>query len=226
MVACEDFEAGDPVVAPEAGVEAGADAAVVDASQGPEDAGACAKCRSGQCFDDGGCFPVVFVTAESYQGDFKLPDGGIARADEVCNLAGNADAPVPTKWRAWLSTNDVDAITRITDGFAGADRPVVDVKGTRIAESYGALVGPDAGLLAPIATTQKGGVAASNAHVWTGTSSAGKRYDDTAHCLGWTTGSGYSGRYGTVGFTNAAWTSSGAETCDNFGHLYCFEVIP
>lgn len=59
--------------------------------------------------------------------------------------------------------------------------------------------------------------------VWTGTSSAGDRYDDT--CVGWTSADGGDfGTYGSSNATGATWTDTEAVfSCNTEMHIYCIE---
>lgn len=248
IAACDDFEEGSSP-SRDAGADAGtggdsgviADAAPADDRNAPPgvDAGPCASCRSGQCYEDAGCFPVVFVTTLKYTGDFGADGGtpaGLALADRICDEAGNvglASDPRPRgKFKAWLSTSTESAILRVTNGYPlGAKRPVVDTAGAPLARSYNDLVKPSqdgGGLLAGILLSEQGGTVAADEIVWTGTTPEGAKSDKASlQCKDWTLADASTGAVvGRTGATDGRWTQADERQCQFTAHLYCFETVP
>lgn len=240
-VACGGFDEAEPSAS---GVDGGIDASAVDVvadvAVEPADTGGgleagdpCADCRSGQCHPDGGCFPLVFVTSDLFAGDLTK-DGvdagylGLVRADQICGNAARLDGGPPLRFKAWLSTASEAAISRLTNGFpAGAERPVVNTEGKRVADSYLDLVGPDGGLLIAIDRTEGRGLVTDGALVWTGTTAKGlKSPAASAQCLDWKTRDAATGaRTGAVGI-GTSWTDDSNSQCSKTAHLYCFELVP
>jgi hypothetical protein len=169
---------------------------------------------------------LVFVTSKTYAGG-EL--GGLAGADAKC-AARAAAAGVTGTFKAWLSSDDVTAASRLTHASA----PYHLADGTPIAASWADVVG---GLLQhPIDLDETGAldtragscIDAASVAVWTATAIDGGHVynpiDANYTCTNWTlVGPGW-GMLGSSGQSDGRWTDAGcAEGCSTQGALYCFE---
>ncbi len=184
------------------------------------------------------CFKRVFVTSTDHQGNL----GGLAGADNICQTRASA-ASLGGTWRAWLSTNTVNASARIVSAeYRRIDNAVV-------ASNLADLT--DGTINVPISITEISTTASSFSSVHTGT-----RFTGTVvlqeinascpspgcnrHCNEWTCGtatcpptsysSGAAGTWGSPTLTDARWTQGStisatptAGSCASFRRLYCFE---
>ena len=153
---------------------------------------------------------------------------GLLAADAVCqHYADNASSPLPGTYKAWLSTDTVDAKTRI-----GNHKWLLTDGTTVIAEGLGDLMdctkgaGGDECLGHAIDLDENGGQP-SGITVFTGTESDGTAttgVPGTNNCGGWTSSLfEISGRAGNSTFTTGLWTASGAPVgCDNSLSILCF----
>ena len=155
----------------------------------------------------------VFVTKAAFQGNF----GGLAGADARCQSAAR-DAGLPGLFRAWLSTNDQPAGSRLVHKKV----PYVMPGGTRVADNYRDLTD---GLLAhPIDRTEFGETVPSPFLARTATTPDGRALTPT--CSDWTSRRRYdAGAWGATDTTTSAWSRTGVfpGRCDYLAHLYCLE---
>ena len=175
------------------------------------------RCRSRHCEADGGCDPLVFTTPEMVAGDLGA-DGGtilsVDMADAICARAAG-DGGV---FKAWISTNITSAPTR---AVSHPERALWSATGIRIAASLDALL--DGGAEHPIDRTGDASLVGANENVWTGTfADGGRSLDD---CDTWLKKDIVFGERGRT-LPGRAWTEFFPASCDNLGHLYCFEVVP
>jgi hypothetical protein len=172
----------------------------------------------------------VFVTKQVLSGDL----GGVLGADEICRDAAEAASlPGFETFVAYLSTGDVSADQRYSEGLA-EPRPVVTVLGTKIADSYPALLA--LGPLGEGVTENEYGEPLYYANVATNTAADGSAYSPDQHCQAWTSASGeHDLRFGYNAVPldspdwlswhdTGAWLSAKTLPCE-FGevHVYCFE---
>jgi len=161
----------------------------------------------------------VFISSEMYHGAF----GGLAGADGRCQSLADA-AGIGGTWRAWLSTNTVDAKDRIADALYYNQGPS---ERSIIAFSKGDLI--DGSIRNLIKYNENGNF--TNGRVWTGTNSNGeaRQFGSTYYnCNHWTSASSsLVGRIGTNLQRDGGWTSSSNLQChwdyNTRAHLYCFE---
>ena len=182
------------------------------------------------CSTVSSCGKVVFVTSQSYQGDF----GGVAGGDALCQAAANGATPLSgislssLTFKAWLSDYTVSpstSFTRPTGAYitiGGHSRAV-----TVVAMGW-AQFASDVHL-APIDRDQNGNVV--NRRVWTGTKTDGTR--GYLHCGQWTVAevpSGDDPESGTYGMTSVYldldWTGENDDgghglSCEDTLSLYC-----
>ncbi|HYC55043.1 MAG TPA: DUF1554 domain-containing protein [Candidatus Binatia bacterium] len=182
------------------------------------------ECASGNWSDDEHCQAAlyVFVTSvEMTNGNL----GGLAGADTRCKNRAEASSLTNLhgrQWAAWLSTSSVDAKNRVEN------LPYVLVDGTTVvAHDLFDLI--DGTLDNGISKTELG-TTVTNAFVYTGTLSNGRKYyDELETCDDWTYSAHTSPPVawrGTSGASDATWTDDTATACDTPNRLYCFEVIP
>jgi len=160
------------------------------------------------CEDRGSC--RVFVTSESYFGDF----GGIDFADSECQRLADLEG-LPGNFKAWVSTTSpsVNPDSR----FNQASVPYRLVSGNTIANNYTDLI--DGNLTAPINLDETGFFVDSN--VWTATTQAGGSFG--TNCSNWTD-LNEDGGFGNTTLMDFGWTSASFDACDTPDfRLYCFE---
>jgi hypothetical protein len=177
----------------------------LEADTGSEDSGTPASRR-------------IFITSDFFDGNLlaRAPGSvdGLAAGDQLCREAA-LRASLGGDWRAWLSSDTVDAIDRIQD--LG---PWYDLEGTLLFDNLAEL--PD-GPQSPIWYDEAGQFLASD-RIWTGTIFDGSSGPMIATCTSWTSGAmGELARIGQVGRTGDAWTFQTMTSCDQSAHLICFE---
>ena len=171
-----------------------------------------------------GCDATCKRTARFAFVSSKLWVGGVLTlesADAACSAVGNValGEPYPsTKWKAWISAVDENALDRIGPG----DLPLIMPGGYKLVDSNAALgTGVLSGAFNHDELGNKVGAnvptcADASARVWTFTDSDGNvaiTCEDAASA--------------TVGSTNDAgvgWTALCDADCGGFGHIYCIEV--
>lgn len=166
-------------------------------------------CDSSCGLDTSGCddgVRRVFVTSGSTTGVF----GGVAGGDTICQAHADA-AGLGGTWTAWLSDDDTDAASRITD--ARYER----IDGVLVADGLADLT--DGTLEAAIEVTEIGGPVPSR-YVWTGTRWQGTRASRT--CEEWSP-LGFAGHAGRTDRLDRHWTESSGDPCDERYALFCFE---
>lgn len=159
---------------------------------------------------------TVFVTSEPYtQGDLK----GLIGADYQCrHRATKMFLPNGERYRAWISTSEVDAADRLYH----ARGPYLLLDGTQVAASWEALItGP---LDHPIDLTELGETI--NLGVFTGTLPDGLAVPKSSHCDDWTDNNADGINFGWFGVTtevDKSWTFALESHCGSGAALYCFE---
>ncbi len=159
----------------------------------------------------------VFVTSTTHNGDMNEEGGnGLAGGDAICQARADEQSLGGT-WVAWLSTDTIDASSRIDD----AEHRLVDDT-TIVAASLADLT--DGEILVAINQTESGGAPAGTP-VFTGTQDDGTAFVGT-NCLGWTsTDLNDDGYRGLSNHTASRWTADNPRRCDDAQHLYCFETL-
>lgn len=142
---------------------------------------------------------------------------GIAAGDSICrNLAHHAGRPHAARFRAWLSDDTTDAISRIA-----IDGPWVRVDGVPIATDKAELTGQD--LFTAISQTELGDYPVSSTtvtNVWTGTQADGS--SSTNHCQSWSDDTDtHSGTRGLSHYVVPVWTAFTSIGCHHVARLYC-----
>jgi hypothetical protein len=177
--------------------------------------------------------------------------GGLAGADQHCQMLAAAAGAGNRTWHAYLSTqgpNAVNARDRIGQG------PWYNAKGNRIANNLAELHGDTLELarlgniltkttaLSEKGESLKGFGDTPNQHdVLTGSQLDGRAFTDTADhtCKNWTSsaadGSAQVGHFDRTGGTNGSWNSAhasrgcsqeGLVSTGGAGFIYCFAVAP
>jgi hypothetical protein len=182
--------------------DAGTKEASFDATASPPDAGTATRA-------DAGPSKLVFVTSAAYSGAL----GGLDGADAICGDHA-LTAGLPGNFKAWLSTLDVSAPSRLERSTG----PYVRTDGAVVVKSFDDLL--DGTLLLPIDRTELGGLAIGD--VWTGT-----RSDGTSHpgddCLGFSTTTSHVAMCGNAQASDFGWTENSIPSCTTRLRLYCFE---
>jgi hypothetical protein len=176
------------------------------------------------CSND--CQPrrYVFLSSESYNGNFAAGDtGDLKKVDAKCQGLAET-AMLPGKFKAWLSgkTDSSSPSERFArDQFMGwyvlpGDPPQPVAKGWEVLTTASQLT-------SAIIRTEYGQTIVDS-NVWTNTSKTGGRIGDV-HCDGWTSTNGN----GTVGRAegntkDAMWTDRGPVFCNTPNRLYCFQT--
>lgn len=167
----------------------------------------------------------IFVTSGRYRGDLAaLSPGktGLEAADDLCTQVARG-ALLEGTYKAWLSSAQSDAISRIADVGPWYQVSLVgeppDVFAVKTFNNQAQLVSPP---LEEIAVSETGAVLPlHSACVWTGSLSGGRR--SQFNCADWTQASSItspSGSYVTLGRWNSASATVG---CTTECHLYCLE---
>jgi len=147
--------------------------------------------------------------------------GGLSGADNICNTRAQSSGLNGT-FRAWLSTNTINAKDRINDGVYALPntlgKPTIKVIGSKADFSTGSI-------LHRINRTSLGVEFYSNGAVWTGTNEFGNAVPNL-NCNGWTSSlSTLNGTMGRTSFQNKSWTNSGTGSCNGDAYaIYCFQV--
>jgi hypothetical protein len=183
---------------------------VVDFMNDEAHCGACGNaCGPQQNCIAGRCGGYVFVTSEYLGGSF----GGLAQGDAFCNeraTRGN----VPGTFTAWLSTDIVQADSRIVDGAYFL------LDGSRVADDLAHLrAAGTMPLHHAISLTEIGTIA--QGPVWTGTQAGGAPVSGST-CTSWTARTG-SGAVGLPSATSSTWTHADVASCSSGAALYCFQ---
>ncbi|MFZ6178167.1 DUF4215 domain-containing protein [Nannocystis pusilla] len=176
-----------------------------------------------ECDEDGdnceNCARVymrVFVSSATMAS--KL--GGLAGADKECQALAD-DADLKGTFKAWLSTGDVDAASRLHH----ADRPYKRIDGAPLAEHWDDFV--DGTHLNPLNITEQGdevgpGSECGVCPVWTATTPMGIGLDDD--CNAWSALLLDTVVVGECSVKDARWTQGCAQRkCNLFARLYCVE---
>lgn len=177
---------------------------------------------------------IVFISSETYDGNFDTPIGADLECQELAFYAGFEQHQ---RFRAWIS----DSWTAPNDRFEYAlddDVPYVLLNGRVLAGDYADLV--KSGLQTGISITETGDLVHER-HVWTNTTYYGKVADPEPpySCAGWTSsGADVQASIGLnalVSEKGAAWLTWKSEhlwtdylvqKCYTQAHLYCFEDGP
>jgi hypothetical protein len=173
----------------------------------------------------GGPYNYVFVTSEMY-----LPGRdfvGLAGADAECQkLADGAGIGAPMRhYRAWLSTSQQDAKTRLTTPAGIAARGWIRRDGRPFGDALDVLLGYGGQIYYPPRLDEAGRDVAdtdpdSYAHTATGTGNDGIRSTDTAS--DWTSATA-SFHCGAAVGTSSVWTDADPMS-QRAVHLYCFGI--
>lgn len=159
----------------------------------------------------------LFVTSQAYAGNF----GGVTAADSICNTLATA-ALLGGQWKSFLSDSTMGALQRM--GEVGPWFRVEPAGAAPTTKIFNNRVGFTVGALATI--NNEYGAGATNARVWTGTTSSGTT-DGEQTCSNWkaTTGYGTDGNPNSLLANGPKWmySAEGASQCVNTKRLYCFE---
>ena len=144
---------------------------------------------------------------------------GLLAADAICQYhADNATTPLPGTYKAWLSTDSVNAKDRI------GDHPWTLPDGTTVvADSLADLLNCSPTCIQnPINQTEAGAPPPAR-FTFTGTNEFGER-TAPADCTAWTTGSPLvTYNYGSVEQNDSQWTADGLDgSCSFNDRIYCF----
>lgn len=160
---------------------------------------------------------LVFVTSWAFPGNF----GGLAKADEHCNMIANRSTKVPPgTYTAWLSDSTVNAKERINQ-----TGPYVLLGGELIAPDLSRF---SSGGYRLIHTDENGGGGIPELghdgshpnHVWTGTNNGGT--GSGHYCGDWK--SGGTGTVGSMDMEEYEWTDNGSpESCNWTNRFYCVQ---
>lgn len=195
--------------------------------------GACTQSRRLLCLEPGTSEPpvefwspaaLVFTTSawgKSELATWTEAGGatGILAGDAICrNLAAAAHLPAPTSFVAWLSTDAVNAVDRVT-----TNGPFSRIDGFWVASSKPQLV--DGATSNSIHQDETGHYLASPQWTWTGTLGSGLW--SGLDCEAWTEGDGGAVvTYGHPSFAlSEAWTERGVMGCSSMGRLYCISNV-
>ncbi len=181
--------------------------------------GSCEQVCDGIC-ENGDCTQgrYVFVTKDTYYGDFNGLDG----ADELCSQLA-FEAGIPGFYAAWLSTaeNQSPAIR-----FEPSPFPYRLVSGEKVADDFDDLT--DGTLDLPIDVDQYGdqietGDSCQAPMVWSNTKGSGLAENDH-DCSGWNSVNA-NGNIGQPGMVNSLWSQApcSPRSCNGKNHLYCFQ---
>jgi hypothetical protein len=222
LVGCGD----DPQDADTSGADAGNDAlaALVDAETADASTAIgvdAAACPSRHADVDGGCHPLVFLSAKSVAGDLGGgADAGVGRADAMCQAEGAAHFPGAT-FKAWLSgggSNAKDRLRHSTRPYRLRDGNLVAISWDKFASAFHIL---------DLDIQADGTRAEPNTFVLTGTDPSGTEIPDQT-CSNWTTGAvSARGKYGASNkVSDGEWTDAASAPCALSGRLYCIEEVP
>ena len=173
---------------------------------------------SGLCVD---APKVVFLTSAGFSGDL----GGLAGADQICNITANA-AALPGMYRAWLSDN----VAAVEDRFYQSTGEYVLTNDVVVAENWDDLT--DGTLAAPIDVDELGntvpanpaGVCGPDEDVWTGTFASGGAAVGQVLCANWTDSLSTGSMKGVFTESDSNWSFDCTSTdCAGPARLYCFQ---
>lgn len=165
----------------------------------------------------------AFVTSKRFNGDLEAASGennGLDAGDRLCKQAAEG-AGLGGSWKAWISSDGVDARSHIDPKGSTADQPYYRIDGMRILNRLQEI--ENGSLLNPININENGG-SPPTFLVWTGTKADGTEADYT--CSDWDTSStGVSGLRGDTNAIDGSWTDSGIRVnCGRYSiPIYCFE---
>lgn len=155
----------------------------------------------------------MFISSEELDGDL----GGINGGNNQCQLLA-AGAGLSGTWKAWLSTDVVNARDNIS--YNATIRYVLAANGTVIAEP-GALLNADFVDLSSTINRDEFGALTSAFYAWTGTIADGTRA--AQRCTNWTTNLAGFGNLGEPSRVDGNWTVSNNDSCTLSFPIYCFE---
>lgn len=137
---------------------------------------------------------------------------GIDAGDAICrSLAGSAHLPYPETFKAWLSTDTINAVDRFT-----TDGPWRRIDGVPFADDIADLVSGRP--FTSLTVSELGGY--SHIAAFTGTNSDGTAHAD--NCSNWDSTTGQA----AFGFSSAAWswwTHASSRNCTNEYAIYCLQ---
>jgi len=156
---------------------------------------------------------LLFVTSERFTGSLDGLDG----ADQRCEiLADAAKLSNPSKYKAWISTDDKSPSTRITPP-PGA---FILTTGTEVAASWAEFIG-GLDLDTAIAVDENKQSVAKPHRAWSNTNPDGSSLK-APDCNGWTSEMvGLIGSYGSTKAVDATWTDADTDWCSQKNRLYC-----
>lgn len=194
----------------------------VDTQTDKANCGSCGNtCPSIQVCQAGACVPtnrkIVFITSQTYTGEL----GGLQGADAKCQTLANA-AGLTGTYRAWLSTQGINAIDRITDKLY----PYTTLDGGLVANSINELIYfPQHPSSHIIIDEHDDSVLTQNRFVWTGTNPDGTTAQPLTNCDDWTSALGT--KFGVAGNSEPLgtgdWTYDIYSACNLHRSLYCFQ---
>lgn len=153
----------------------------------------------------------AFVTSSTFDGNLV----GCQGANTKCQIHADK-AVLGGTWIAWCQDDTTLAKDKITVTEGGYKR----VDGAIVADSFANLISGN--LENSISADENRNYVADS--VWTGTQPNQNYYSVT--CLNWTAYQGLSYEWGSQGCSyskNIQWTDCGWASCNNHGHIYCFE---
>lgn len=221
LTGADDLGVGPPVADP-VGSDGGAPGDGAADSRGAADAPPSPYYRDASASDDAAVDPDaapqveagadagvkrVFVTSTTTTANL----GGLAGGDLQCSLRAKA-AQLGGTWRAWLSTNNVSAISRIT--ASGPWYLTTGVQAVKLGELTNTPISHQ------IDRDENANV--QSGLVWTATDTDGTFLDDD--CSDWT--SNLAAGHAATGDTRARgapWTAATPGGCEEQHRLYCFE---
>ena len=190
------------------------DAAVPDTSVDAQDSAADAGDVPIQATGDAGSSGKkrIFVTSTTTNGAF----GGLLTANATCAARASA-AGLGGSWKAWLSDDFGNAVTRIVDVSPWY---LVD-RTTLVFSTKSQMINGNP--TAPLNQTENG--AAATVDFWTGTDSNGTKQTAAGYCKNWLTAdggvSGCTGQHGST--TGSGWTNGNGNYCNGSFALLCVE---
>ncbi len=159
---------------------------------------------------------AVFVTRQTYPGDFAIGKDPVAEADRLCDVAAGAPAG---SYIAWLSFTGEPVQTRLPDDvrwhLGNPGGPVVFASRADFVAGAAPTVAIDADS-SNVRVVDDGGPTLA----WTGSTANG--LPSGQDCAKWVSGAPQGGRAGIVGDTTGKWTNAQTVTCAQSLHLYCF----
>ena len=159
---------------------------------------------------------IAFVTSTSYDGNL----GGLAGADQKCQVLAEAAGLPANVYKAWLSTSAVDAKGRL-----GSARGWVRKDGKPFADTVADIVSGK--IFYPLRIDENGVDTGAYGTVWTGTDGDGTVYhyppDPIWTCSDWSSSSGT--QVAEIGKSSAVaelFTASASISCSTPQRIYCF----